>query len=91
VEAAEDGRLQKPRAAHRHGAAATASRREARQAWQALAQALSKSAFAGDRKFAASIGAFARDQTTERERTLGNTQPRNVLQPQPAPERGRSR
>jgi Relaxase/Mobilisation nuclease domain len=91
VKAAEDGRLQKPRAAHRHGAASTASRREARQAWQALAQALSNSAFAGDRKLAASIAAFARDQTKDRDAAEGNTQQRHVLQPQPAPERGRSR
>jgi hypothetical protein len=91
VKAAEDGRLRKPRAAHRPGAAATASRREARQAWQALAQALSKSAFASDRKLAASIAAFTRDQTTERHFTVGNAQPRHVLQLQPAPERGRSR
>ncbi len=88
VKAAEDRRLQKPRAAHRRGAAATASRREARQAWQALAQALSKSVLAGDRKLAASIAAFTRDQTTERDSTLGNTQARHVLQPQPAPEEG---
>jgi hypothetical protein len=91
VKAAEDGRLLKPRAGHRHGAAATASRREARQAWQALAQALSKSAFAGDRKLAASIAAFARDQNNDRDAAEGNTQARHVLPPQPAPERGRSR
>jgi hypothetical protein len=91
VKAAEDGRLQKPRAARRRGAAATASRSDALQAWQALAQALSKSVFAGDRKLAASIAAFTRDQTTERDPTLVNTQPRHVLQPQPAPDRGRSR
>jgi hypothetical protein len=91
VKAAEDGRLQKPRAAHRRGVAATASRREARLAWQALAQALSKSAFAADRKLAASIAAFTHDQSTDRDPTLGNTQRRHVLQPQPASERGRSR
>jgi hypothetical protein len=93
VKAAEDGRLQKPRAAHRRGAATTASRRKARQAWQALAQALSKSAFVGDCKLAAAIAAVTCDQTAERDSTLGNTQPRHVLkpQPQPAPERGHSR
>ncbi len=91
VKAAEDGRLQRPRAAHRRGAAAMESRREARRAWQALAQALSKSAFAGDRKLAASIAAFTRDQTTERDAAMGRANPRHVPQPQSSPERGRSR
>ena len=87
LKAAEDGRLLTPRAPHRRGAAATANRREARQAWQALAQALSTSTVAGDRKLAASIAAFTRDQTPEREAAVALP----VLQPQRAPERGRTR
>jgi hypothetical protein len=91
VKASEDGRLQRPRAAHRRGTAATASRREARQAWHALAKALSNSTFASDRKLAASIATFTHDPTTERDATLGAAQPRHVPQPQPVAERGRSR
>lgn len=91
VKAAEDGRLQKPRAAHRRGAAATTSRREARQAWQAIAQALSGSAVAGDRQLAASIAAFARELTPERDAARGDTNPRQVMQAQPSQEKGRSR
>jgi Relaxase/Mobilisation nuclease domain len=87
LKAAEDGRLLTPRAPHRRGAGATANRREARQAWQALAQTLSTSTVAGDRKLAASIVAFTRDQTTEREAAVDHP----VLQPQQAPEKGRTR
>ena len=87
LKAAEDGRLLTPRAPHRRGAAATANRREARQAWQALAQALSTSTVAGDRKLAASIAAFTRNQTPEREAAVALP----VLQPQRAPERGQTR
>jgi hypothetical protein len=77
VKAAEDGRLQTPRASHRRGAAATASRREARQAWQAIAQALSaKSAFADDRKLAASIERFTREPGIEHEAARGAASPR---------------
>jgi hypothetical protein len=87
LKAAEDGRLLTPRAPHRRGAAATANRREARQAWQALAKILSTSTVVGDRKLAASIVAFTRDQTPEREAAVGHP----VLQPQRAPESGRTR
>ena len=83
VKAAEDGRLQIQRAAHRRGAAATASRRDARQAWQAIAEALSKSAFAGDRKLAASIESFTSEPEPEREAARRTTS----LRATPAPER----
>jgi hypothetical protein len=86
LKAAEDGRLQAPRDPHRRGAAATASRGEARDVWHALAQALSTSTLAGDRQLAASISAFARDQIA-REAVVGRPTP----QRQPTPERGRSR
>jgi hypothetical protein len=91
VKAREGGRRSKPRAAHRRGAAARASRAEARHAWQAIAQALSKSAVAGDCQLAVSIAEFTREQTTERDRSAGRIEPRHVLQPQAAPEKGRSR
>jgi hypothetical protein len=86
LKAAEDGRLQTPRDPHRRGAAATASRREARDVWQALAQALSSSALADDRQLAASIAAFTRDQMA---RDVADSRP--TPQRQPTPERGRSR
>jgi hypothetical protein len=86
LKAAEDGRLQTPRDPHRRGAVATASRREARDVWQALAQALSTSTLAGDRQLAGSISAFARDQVA-RDVAVGGPTP----QQQPTPERGRLR
>jgi hypothetical protein len=86
LKAAQDGRLQTPRASHRRGAAATASRREAQDVWQALAQALSTSTLAGDRQLAESIAAFTRDQIA-RDAAVSRPTP----QQQPAPERGRSR
>jgi hypothetical protein len=86
LKAAQDGRLQTPRASHRRGAAATASRREAQDVWQTLAQALSTSTLAGDRQLAGSISAFARGQIAQ-DPSVGRPTP----QQQPTPERGRSR
>jgi hypothetical protein len=86
LKASEDGRRQTPRAPHRRGAAATASRREAQNVWQTLAQALATSTIAGDRQLAGSISAFARDQIA-RDAVVGRPTP----QRQPTPERGRSR
>jgi hypothetical protein len=86
LKAAEVGRLQTPRAPHRRGAAALASRREARDVWQALAQALSTSTLDGDRQLAASISAFARDQIA-RDVAVGRATPQQL----PTPEKGRSR
>ena len=63
VKAAEDGRLMKPRAAHRCGASVAASRGEARQAWREIAAALALSGEAGDRKLAESIRRFTGEAT----------------------------
>ncbi len=67
------------------------SRATAREAWRQIAAALSVSEDWSDRKLAASVVAFARDQTVERDAASGNTKPRQVLQPQPTPAKGRSR
>jgi hypothetical protein len=85
LKAAEDGRLQTPRAPHRRSAAATDSRREARDVWQAIAQALSTSTLDGDHQLAGSIAAFKRDQIA-RDLVVGRPTP----QQQSTPERGRS-
>ena len=66
VKAAEEGRLLKPRSNHRRGAAVTASRAEARHAWQGIAAALAQSGDAGDRKLAKAIDRFSRDTSSER-------------------------
>jgi hypothetical protein len=58
VKAAQEGRLMKPRPAYRRGAAVSASREDAREAWQAIAKALGGSGDAGDRRLADSIGHF---------------------------------
>jgi hypothetical protein len=58
VKAAEDGRLRRPHGTHRSGAAATARRAEARQAWHTIAQALSQSNEARDQQLAGSIRQF---------------------------------
>jgi Relaxase/Mobilisation nuclease domain len=91
VKAAEDGRLLQPRAAHRRGVSAATSRREARQAWHAIAQALSGSVVAADRLLATSIAAFANDQTREPHAPRAHTEPRPAPQPQQVQEKGRSR
>ncbi len=66
VKAAEEGRLLKPRSNHRRGAAVSASRAEARAAWQRIAAALAQSGDAGDRKLAGAIDRFSRDASSER-------------------------
>ena len=68
VKAAEDGRLLKPRSSHRRGAAVSASRAEARRAWQTIAAALAQSGDARDRKLAAAIDRFSRDTALSSER-----------------------
>jgi hypothetical protein len=55
VKAADDGRLRRPRSAHRSGSAVAASREQAHEAWQHIAAAL---ADAGDRQLAASVHRF---------------------------------
>jgi len=70
LKAAEDGRLMKPRRAHRRGTVAAVSRAEARHAWQEIATALAKSGDAGDRKLAESIGRFTRDVMPTSEQIL---------------------
>ena len=67
VKAAEDGRLMKPRSAHRRGAAVATTRAQARQAWQHIAAALAGSGDIGDRRLAESINRFTRDAALERE------------------------
>ena len=66
VKAAEEGRLLKPRSSHRRGAAVSASRAEARRAWQNIAAALAQSGDAGDRKLAEAIDRFSRGASSER-------------------------
>lgn len=61
VKAAEEGRLGKVRLGRRSGAAVEASRAAAREAWAALADALSSSDDPHDWQLAASIGGWARD------------------------------
>jgi Relaxase/Mobilisation nuclease domain len=68
VKAAGEGRLLKPRSSHRRGAAAGASRAEARRAWQTIAAALAQSGDAGDRKLAVAIDRFSRDTVPPSER-----------------------
>ncbi|HOM15328.1 MAG TPA: conjugal transfer protein TraS [Rubrivivax sp.] len=68
VKAAADGRLLKPRGSHRRGAAVSASRAEARRAWQTIAAALAQSDDAGDRKLAEAIDRFSRDTVPSSER-----------------------
>src|SRR5262249_44629771 len=58
VKAAEDGRLLRPRSPRSGGAAAIASRAEAREAWRQIADALSTSGDLGDHKLAESIHRF---------------------------------
>jgi hypothetical protein len=69
VKAGEPGRLLKPRSGVRLGAAVSASRAEARRAWQGIAAALAKSGDAGDRKLADAIERFSRDTVPSGERT----------------------
>lgn len=61
VKAAEEGRLMKPRSAHRRGQAMATSRAEAHQAWREIAAVLGRSGDAADRRLAASIERFTRD------------------------------
>ncbi len=70
VKATADGRLAQPRSARRRGAAAAASRAEARRAWQEIAGALAKSGDAADRRLAEAIGRFTRDLLPAEERAL---------------------
>jgi hypothetical protein len=69
--AAEHGRLQKPHSSHRNRAAVSASRIEARRAWQAIAEVLAMSSDGGDRKLAQAIHRFSHDTapSSERQRT----------------------
>jgi hypothetical protein len=67
VKAAEDGRLRKSRSTHRVGGAASASRSQARETWQAIAAALAQSGQAGDRTLADSIRRFADERTPSRD------------------------
>jgi hypothetical protein len=91
MKAAEDGRLLKPRSARRGGAAATASRAEARHAWQQIAAALARSADAGDRKLAASIERFARDAAMDIERGRNDMAPDRQAHGRTPSSGGRSR
>jgi hypothetical protein len=72
VKAAGDGRLLKPRSAHRRGAAVGASRAEALRAWQTIAAALAQSGDAGDRKLAEAVDRFRRDSVPYREHLQRN-------------------
>lgn len=84
VKAAEDGRLAKPRSARRRGAAAVASRADARRAWQEIAAALARSGDAGDRKLAEAIDRFTWNPAPTSEQTQTGT-PRDR---QPGPSSG---
>ncbi len=68
VKAVGEGRLLKPRSSYRRGAAVSASRAEARRAWQTIAAALAHSGDAGDRKLAVAIDRFSRDTLPTSER-----------------------
>jgi hypothetical protein len=68
VKAGEQGRLVKPSSSHRRGATVSASRAQARRAWQGIAEALAKSGDAGDRKLADAIERFSRDAVPSGER-----------------------
>jgi hypothetical protein len=70
VKAGAGGRLRSPRSAHRAGAAATATRAEARVAWQQIAAALAVSEDALDRHLALSVRRFADVMTRDPERSL---------------------
>ena len=63
VKAAEDGRLRGRHNSHRTGATATASRMQAREAWNAIATALATSSAASDQSLAASIRRYAGEHT----------------------------
>ena len=86
VKAATDGRLLRPRSGHRRGAAATASRAEARHGWHQIAAALSESGGAGDRKLAESIHRFTQevDRNAELARQSAG-QERAASAPSPTP------
>ena len=84
MKAAEQGRLLKPRGSIRRGAAVSASRGEARRAWQGIAAALAKSGDAGDRKLAEAIDRFSRDMVPTSERF--HAEPAQNQRPTPAPE-----
>ncbi|MBE2242520.1 MAG: relaxase/mobilization nuclease domain-containing protein [Burkholderiaceae bacterium] len=71
VKAAEQGRLLKPHSSQQRGAAVSASRTEARRAWQGIAEALAKSGDVGDRKLAQAIDRFSRDTAPSSERLVG--------------------
>ena len=62
MKAAEDGRLQRPRPAHRGGAAAAATRAAAREAWRQVAVALSAAGDATDRRLGESVHRFSADE-----------------------------
>jgi hypothetical protein len=72
VKAAGDGRLLKPRGGRRGGAAATASRSQARDAWREIAEALAQSGQAGDRALADSIRRFTGEPLRPREPQWGH-------------------
>jgi hypothetical protein len=59
MKAGQEGRLLRPNAPHRGGAATVANRGEARHAWQQIAAALTGSDIPGDRMLAASIRRFS--------------------------------
>ena len=81
VKAQGEGRLMKPRPAHRGGSAARASREEARDAWKAIAEALAGSSEAGDRRLAESIRNHIRD--AHRDRSAPTTRVTAELPQQP--------
>ena len=66
VKAAADGRLLKPRSAHRGGAVAEATRAQAHRAWLEVAASLAGSDRAKDRQLAESIHRFAGNAGLER-------------------------
>jgi hypothetical protein len=66
IKAANEGRLLKARPDQRAGAQAAASRGEAKQAWQALADALRTSTQPRDHRLAGAIGDFVRGPKRER-------------------------
>ena len=68
MKATEQGRLLKPHSSHRVGAANSASRVQARRAWQSIAEALAMSVDAGDRKLAQAVHRFSRDTAPSSER-----------------------
>jgi hypothetical protein len=80
VKAANNGRLRRPRSAHRSGNAATASRAQAREAWQHIASALAEFGDATDRQLAAAVHRF----TGEANRDIAPvTRSADTIAPQP--------